>query len=220
MRKQVLIGIVSASGTLTLLFGATLILEKNRVSFHERFFTSGYNFRAVQATDEDFSQYRIGEKIELTKLRSIRPDSSQLFEDAKLILLVVVDPECPFVKISGDISKEIKSRLSNSGIRYLPVVFTSVKPNVDLLAYAQSIGFHDLLIRDQASGSLDILSRMPTPSHVLVDNEGIILQVWFSSSRDFEVSRRMSAQIISDTSLIYETYIATERARVRHTSDL
>jgi hypothetical protein len=58
---------------------------------------------------------------------------------------------------------------------------------------------------------------MTVPSHLLIDQEGTVLQVWAGSSGEKEVRKRMAAQIVDDTLLINE---ALQVAAVNSTKDL
>jgi hypothetical protein len=56
----------------------------------------------------------------------------------------------------------------------------------------------------------DFLSKVVTPTHVLTNEQGVILQIWFGSDRDAGIRKRMSRQISSDLLLINDVLKATE----------
>lgn len=175
-------------------------------NFHQKFYTQGYSFRALQAGDEDFIKYRVGEKIDLSKLR--KSDGSELLasNEYPLILLAVLDPLCGYCRVSQDIMSELRVDKATSDIGYFPVLFTSIPETVDFVEYSKSIGFSDALKWEKSSHPPDLFAHMPTPAHILVDRNGSVLQVWFSSSRNEEVRKRMASQISSDINLIKDLY--------------
>ena len=181
-------------------------LSKRKVNFHEQFYTQGYSFRNAQENDDDFARYKIGESFDLTKLRMTSGSELLSLSIDRLILLSVVNPDCIYCKLSQDIIDALKADVVDSNVDYFPVIFTPVSDETDLTEYAKSIGFSDVLTWEKTTRPPNLLISMPTPAHILLDRKGIILQVWFNSSRDADVRKRMEKQIVSDVRLINDTY--------------
>ena len=175
-------------------------------NFHEQFYTDGYSFRSLQTGDDDFSKYKIGEIVDPLSLKT--RDGRSLVEtyNEPLILLAIVDPACGFCRVSQDIMTGLRTDRNLSDVRYLPAIFTKVSESTDLIEYAESIGFSDFVTWRGSTATPEYMAHMPTPAHLLIDRNGKILQVWFSSSRDEMVRRRMKSQISTDVALIQDVY--------------
>lgn len=172
---------------------------------YSQFFIRGYDFRKMQDKDEDFSRLKVGETIDIGKIVGV--GNAVLPAKGNLVLLAVVDPKCAYCVISKDIYEGLQNGISDT-VSYFPVVFNGNAVDPDLTAFSRSIGFQEIATWDDVSTVPDVLSRMPTPAHILVDRHGKVLQVWFSSSRDEDVRKRMTEQILSDLQLISRVYPA------------
>lgn len=205
-RKQISILLATFVCTIAVYFVFDHFHSKRRINFHEQFYTQGYSFRNAQKIDDDFAKYKIGESLDLAKLRMTNGSELLSLTDGRLILLSVVNPDCIYCKLSQDIIDGIRNDLVDSNVGYYLVVFTPVPDEINLREYARSIGFSDVLTWENISRPPTLLISMPTPAHVLLDRNGTILKVWFNSSRDADVRKRIENQIVDDVHLISETY--------------
>ncbi|HEV7646152.1 MAG TPA: hypothetical protein VGO50_19605 [Pyrinomonadaceae bacterium] len=158
--------------------------QKDQIDhFHSQFYTEGYNFR----------QYRDGEKIDISHFEAM--DGSRLLDVSKeeLLLLFVVDPMCSYTKLSRDVAAYTKQTTDHLHMGYYPVMFVPNPHQADLTKYAAVIGFNDVFKWDSHTVVNEHFKSMPTPAHILVNREGLILQVWFCSDRNEEVRKRMSS---------------------------
>jgi hypothetical protein len=158
----------------------------------------------MQTGDADFVKYKTGEIIALTNL--IPTDGDGALANKPLILFAVVDPECPYCKISSDIYERLREHVDITQVQYVPVIFAAKFQNSDLTSYSHSLGFPTAFRWNQNSTPSEIFERMPTPAHILVDNHGLVLRIWFSSSPDKSVRDRMADQIVSDVNLLSDVY--------------
>ncbi|MCE7963130.1 MAG: hypothetical protein DYH05_11620 [Acidobacteria bacterium ACB1] len=172
---------------------------------YSQFFIRGYDFRKMQDEDEDFSRLKVGETIDIGKIVAV--GNAALPANGNLVLLAVVDPKCAYCVISKDIYASLQNGISDK-VSYFPVVFNGNAGDTALTGFSRSIGFQEIATWDDVSTVPETLSRMPTPAHILVDRHGKVLQVWFSSSRDEDVRKRMTEQMLSDLQLISRVYPA------------
>jgi hypothetical protein len=207
-KKQIIVFLAAISLTLVTLFLFNKSFEPNKTNYFTNFFAEGFNFRKFQTEDKDFAKYEVGNKIDIDKL--VYTDGSSFIpkDREQLFLLDVISPVCRFCELSKDIMREVKETAAQLEIGYYPVLFAQIDSNINLKEYAQSIGFEDSLRWESTSQPPELLQIMPTPAHILVNKNGTIVQVWFSSSRDEKIRRRMSEQIASDLFLIRDVYKA------------
>lgn len=174
--------------------------------FYEQYYFDGFDFR-FQEQNNDLSKYRIGTRVDVTGLMLGVHKTPLPHGSGDITLLAVVNPDCPFVKQSSDVNRQLQTESRERGlqIRYLPAIFSAFKAGTDLQQYAYDLGFNDYGVwKDHASVPSD-LTEMPTPGYLLFDSEGVVLRVWFSSSSVESVRSRMSRQMISDIKVILET---------------
>lgn len=206
-KQSVLIFLAAFLVPICAFFGYNGYQKLTYKSFHERFFVEGYNFREMQSSDDDFAKVSPGDEIDVNKL-VYSDDRKVTFED-NLLLLAIVDPECEFCIISKDIFEDLRNQIP-TGISYTSAVFSRQETKESLNDYGQSIGFSDVIKWEELSSVPQSLSHMPTPAHILIDKNGTVLQVWFSSGREDDVRRRMSTQIVNEIKLINSIYPALQ----------
>jgi hypothetical protein len=57
----------------------------------------------------------------------------------------------------------------------------------------------------------DSLAHITIPSHILVRNDGLVIQVWNGSNRQKETRQQIARQIVSDTLVINDTLNAVSQ---------
>lgn len=200
---QLLVFIIASIFTFGIVFSfISLWGPNNSKEFFSQFFTEGYDFRKFQSGDEDFAKYVVGSKIDLTKLVSTEGNGLLLAIPNELLLLNVIDPQCGYCSLSKDIIRKSRQTTEERMIGYVPVLFTSAPDEIDIRKYVQTLGFSECYRWEAHSMPPEIFISMPTPSHILVNRKGIILQVWFSSNKYADIRVRMSNQLTSDLLLI------------------
>lgn len=209
-KKQLIIFFTAFISTIAVAYFCNLFLAPSKSKFFLQFFTEGYNFRKLQSEDKDFAKYRVGDKIDLNKLVTTDDSRFTLVMRQKLLLLVVIDPVCGYCKLSKDIMEETRKTAEKIGIDYYPVLFTSNPSKANLKKYAQSLGFEESLKWENISKPPELFAGMPTPAHILVDRDGTILQIWFSSNNDEKIRKRMSDQLSADLLLINDIFKALQ----------
>lgn len=211
-KTQLIIFLIACVSTVSVVYFANFLLSPSKNEFFQQFFTEGYNFHKLQSNDEDFAKYKVGDKIDLSKLSTTNEDLFLSTAQEDLLLLVVIDPVCGYCSLSKDIMSEVRKTTNQVKIGYYPVLFTSNPSKVNLKSYVNSLGFTDSLKWEDSLKPPQLLISMPTPAHILVDRNGTIFQVWFSSNNDEKIRKRMSDQISSDLFVIRDVFQALKES--------
>jgi hypothetical protein len=162
----------------------------------------GFDFRLLRLNNETLSEPKIGTKINLASLETSKKEKVSSILSQRLLLFAVVDPLCPACDFSKDMMQDVRKTTNELGIKYLPVVFVKTSPDFDAQKYAETFGFETCVRWSSKSSVPESLSTIVTPSHILTNKDGVILQIWFGSDKKVEVRKRMSEQVSSDLSLI------------------
>jgi hypothetical protein len=159
-------------------------------------------FNHPEDADKPWVGPAIGERIDLVHLRDERGISlSEVISDG-LSMLVLVDPGCWAPKAASDQLRIVYDGVSTVGLRYYVISVTSSVPSSDFIAYARSIissGSSVFLWEKGVTVTSQKLYSMVLPSHVLIDNHGVIIRKWPGTSVSEEVRYRMANEIIADT---------------------
>lgn len=174
------------------------------------FIKEGFDFRALRSLNPDLDNPKVGAKISLADLQTSRREKLSTFGNEELLLLAVVAPDCAACKFSEDMMQNIHKTTNELGIKYLPVVFTKVSPDVDIQRYAETLGFETCVLWSSELPVPESLATMITPSHILMNKDGVILQIWLGTNKDAETRKRMTKQISSDLFLINDIVKAIE----------
>lgn len=205
-KTQILIFSCAFITTLLVFYTFTFFNSKSPDDFHIQFFVDGYNFHKLQSNDKDFSEYKVGDKIDLNKMQMTNGVPLLSVTQENLLLFVVIAPDCPFCRISEDIVNKSRKETKQIGIGYYSICFVPISSKSELKKFSQTMGFEDSFLWQDESRPPQNLVSIPTPAHFLTDRNGTILQVWFSSSRDEKIRERMSNQISSDLLIIKDVY--------------
>ena len=173
-----------------------------------------FDFRALRSSDQPWKGPALGEKIDLAKLKAADGSEITRLLDGQPIMLASINPACGMCKVARDEMLFIRDHIVPLGVQYHPVCFSPVDSSINFYEYAKLLGLNDPAFEWQgkASPAQSILD-MTVPSHLLVDQDGIVLQVWPGSSADNEVRQRMGAQIVDDVQIINEVFRAGRSSR-------
>jgi hypothetical protein len=166
------------------------------------FLKEGYDFRQKRLLNKDYSEPKFGSRISLVDLCTSKRQKVSNFLDGEMILLAVVDPDCAACGSSKDMVQNVRKNANEIGIKYLPIVFRKLPPDVDIQQYAETLGFETYIQWNSEFPAPESLRTMVTPSHILMNKDGVILQIWHGTNKDAATRIRMSAQISSDLYLI------------------
>ncbi|MGB7069363.1 MAG: hypothetical protein WBD22_07695 [Pyrinomonadaceae bacterium] len=129
-------------------------------------------------------------------------------EGGELLLIVVLDPKCMACEVSKDFIGNIREYSEKINIDYQAVAFVPIDQSIDQKNYAESFGFQDFYQWDQDVDIPSSLTRIVTPSHILVITDGSVIHVWPGTNSDGDVRKIMGKQIGDDLNLIRDTLIA------------
>ncbi len=179
---------------------STAFIVKYTYSFLQNYFTPDFEFY----TDKEDPQ--VGEIINLQGLKDKNEKSFQDTEHGKLILLVIVDPECGACEIAKDQMRWIQEGIKDSEIEYVFVSFTSKKTTSDFSSYIHKNyqSRNSFLWKDSSLPSPKSLFTTPVPSHILIDSNGKILKTFFGTQRDKSLRKRTADKIIKEVKKVAE----------------
>lgn len=203
-KSQILLGISGFIITSLAIF----LITNYRTPPRNILLKQGFDFRRLKLDDKSVDKPKIGNKIDIASLidiNGVAGDKILKSGEEKLILLVIISPRCNACKISRDLFENIRDSSRQLGISYNPTSFIPIDPSVDLKVYAESFGFRNFLQWDRNIDIPEQLTRLVTPTHILINTEGIVVHVWPGTSNSPAMRKTMSEQISSDLALISET---------------
>jgi hypothetical protein len=153
------------------------------------------------------------EKIDLTRLHAKDGKNLASVVGERPIMLVAVNPDCAMCKIASDEISHLSAKLATMDINYYVVSFAPQNPSSDVFEYSDSlnVGAPSFLWNAEAGAPPESVSKMTTPTHLLLNNDGTVLRVWPGSYKDRPVRQRMARQIIADTLVALDTVTALLR---------
>ena len=202
--KQLNSGIKSASGlilqcavVLAVAVIATLFVVRWR--HHRLVIADGFDF--VPRKEGPSAGPNIGESLDLTIPRnSVGLTLAQAAAKSPLIMIALVDPHCPACKAAAEELNGISNRLERSGIPYFRLMLTrdkeglAINPTDPSLESSKSFFVWRTDLR-QAPPSLD---DMVVPSHLLIRNDGVVIDKWPGTHRNSLIRERMANQITTE----------------------
>jgi hypothetical protein len=166
----------------------------------------GFDFRALRSGEKPWKGPAIGDKIDMTKLKALDGSGISALVGKQPVMLASINPACGMCTAARDEMFFIREHLTPVGVQYYAVCFRPIDSSQNFYRYAASLGLSDPTFEWQGAESPSrAILDMTVPSHLLVDSQGIVLQVWPGSSEEKEVRQRMGSQIVDDTLLISET---------------
>jgi peroxiredoxin len=142
----------------------------------------------------------LGEKVNLSKLKDINGEFFINNLKNEKALIVSIHPDCGMCHTATD---HIQKVLDEASINSYDVALVSFDPTVSIeriINYKETVGlpYRSYAYRGSESEILPSLSKMVTPSFILVNPDGIILKKYPGSSADARIRRAMIKEILSD----------------------
>ncbi|HEX9929398.1 MAG TPA: hypothetical protein VGB02_12740 [Pyrinomonadaceae bacterium] len=190
---------------------SNLFLRKNSES--NSLITEGYNFRKARNLNYSWVGPKLGERINLYQLKNSDGRSLAETVNTSYIMLITIDPECGYCRVSDDLIDSVREGLKPINIEYYPISFTSFDDSSNIDKFAISLGFQSKTFTWAEEGELpqESLQNIVTPAHLLLDNTGKVIQVWAGSNKEKNIRMKMGQQIIVDTMTINDTLTALEQ---------
>lgn len=166
----------------------------------------GFDFRALRSGDQPWKGPAIGEKIDLKMLKAADGSGITTLSGKQPVMLVSLNPACSMCAVARDQMRLVREALVVAGIQYYPVCFSPIDSQRNFFDYSKSLGLKEPAFEWQGTTSPgQAILDMTVPSHLLVNHDGTVIQVWPGSNADREVRQRMATQIVNDTLVIKET---------------
>lgn len=161
----------------------------------------GFDFGFAADEKLDWVGPKVGDRINLSRLSTQDGETLADLAGNNLVMLVLVDPECGACKAASDEMRDVQNRIARAGIGYYPASVTARQSPSEFLEYTQSLGIRGpaLLWQEQDESPPASLFGMVLPSHLLLDNSGVIVRKWPGTDKSPQVRRRMANQIVADT---------------------
>lgn len=167
----------------------------------------GFDFSLIRSSDVEWRGPNIGEKIDLTRLRTKDGKTLAGVVGQKPIVLVSVSPSCGMCKTARDEMSYLREKLATMDINYYMVCFASETQPLDFFRYSDSLGIGapSFIWNAEEGRPPESIVIMTTPSHLLLNSDGRVIRVWPGSYNDKAVRDRMARQIIADTLVATDT---------------
>jgi hypothetical protein len=149
----------------------------------------------------------IGEKIDLTRLKAVDRSGIAGLLSKQPVMLASINPACGMCSIARDEMLFVREHVVPAGVQYYAVCFSPIDSTRNFYEYANSIGIAAPVFewQGEVAPPRSILD-MTVPSHLLIAQDGAVLQVWPGPSGEKEVRQRMGPQIVDDTLIISEIF--------------
>lgn len=166
----------------------------------------GFDFRALRSGDQPWKGPAIGERIDLKMLKAADGSAIATVSGKQPVMLVSINPACSMCTVARDQMRLVREALVVAGIQYYPVCFSPIDSQRNFFDYSKALGLKEPAFEWQGTTSPgSAVLDMTVPSHLFVDYDGTVIQVWPGSNADQEVRQRMATQIVNDTMVIKET---------------
>ncbi|MDQ3666518.1 MAG: hypothetical protein M3410_08050 [Acidobacteriota bacterium] len=157
-----------------------------------------YDFNARKNDDDG---PRIGETVDLGSFKGA--DGSTLADAVRgtpVFMVVVVDPHCEACKGAMDQLRGVHDQIAATGIGYFIMMFTKAANSPQYFDYANSLelGSKIFIWTTDKTPPIKSLNGMVVPSHLLIDNKGVVMDKWPGTHPDPRARQEMIRQIVSD----------------------
>lgn len=161
-----------------------------------------YDYDSIRKNEKiDWGGPKEGKKIELNKFRTEQGESFPEFPEKSLILLSLSDPRCEMCRLSADLIEQVESEAKLHKVNFFMVSVVSDIPTEEFFRYARKLHESEktYLWQSEKELILPALQKMVVPSHLLINEKGIVLRRFPGSSRDKTIRVQMANQIIAET---------------------
>lgn len=148
----------------------------------------------------DWSGPKEGERINLNNFKTKQGEQFPQLPKQSIILLSIVDPNCRMCRVSEDLITQIQSEAKSNQIYYFMVSFAPQESSEKYFEYAETLSKSDkvYLWQGEKDDLSSALQKMVVPSHLLINEEGLIIRCFPGSSTDKAIRSQMANQIITE----------------------
>jgi hypothetical protein len=167
----------------------------------------GYDFSGLRSKDKVWRGPQIGERIDLANLIERNGSTLENTTQQRPVMIATVSPSCGFCKIARDEMQYVQGQIALKNVRYYLVSFAPPGTDSDFYMFCDTLKISAPSFRwsKDVTPPKEALSKMITPSHVLIDHDGTVLRVWPGTSEEQSVRDGMGRQIVNDVSVILDT---------------
>ena len=147
------------------------------VSLASTLVTAAYDFR----NQDQISGPAIGETIDLRLFHSQKGRTlAEAIKGHSLAMIVLVDPNCKTCTAAKDSLRSLRDQVEKSGITYYVLMLPADSDAEKYFAFADSL---NLSAESFIWSTTDVappasLATLTMPSHILVTNEGLVVDKW------------------------------------------
>jgi hypothetical protein len=158
-----------------------------------------YDFNA-RKNDEDAGP-RIGETVDLGEF--IGADGGTLADEVRgtpVFMVLVVDPHCKACRRSLDQLRGVHDQITGTTIGYFIIMFAKAANWPQYFDYANSLELRSktFVWNTDKTPLTKPFEGMVVPSHLLLNNKGVVLDKWHGTHTDPRARHEMIKQIVSD----------------------
>lgn len=188
------------------IYSSRIFLRRNE----NMLLTEGFDFQRLRSSENKWRGPDVGFKVDLTRLKTQDGRTLASTVGQKPIMISTVDPNCNLCRTASDEMAQLRDELQKRGINYCLSYFPWKPPNVDFFKYSDSLNLGVPAYQWSAEDGTppESVFTMTVPSHMLLNPDGTVIQVWPGSYNDKVVRQRMARQILADTAVIADTLTA------------
>lgn len=123
----------------------------------------------------------LGDTIDLLSFRTQKGETlAQAIKGYSLAMIVLVNPNCQTCTMSKESLNSLKDRVGKPGIPYFVLMIPDSSETEKYFAYADSLKLdaRSFVWANAASKPPFSLVTMAVPSHLMVTNEGLVVNKW------------------------------------------
>jgi hypothetical protein len=161
-----------------------------------------YDYDLIRKNEKiEWGGPREGEKIELSKFRTEQGEPFPEFPEKSLILLSVSDPRCEMCRLSVDLIEQVETEAKLNQVKFFIVSLVPEVTKAEFFHYVKKLGKAEESYswQGEKESILPALQKMVVPSHLLINEKGIVLRRFPGSSREKAIRVQMAKQIIAET---------------------
>ena len=135
----------------------------------------------VSTRAQDVSGPALGDTIDLLSFRTQKGETlAQAIKGHSLAMIVLVNPNCQTCTMSKDSLNSLKDRVGKPGIPYFVLMVPDSSETAKYFAYADSLKLdvESFVWSNPESKPPASLVTMAVPSHLMVTNEGLVVNKW------------------------------------------
>ena len=143
--------------------------------------------KSFEVQTQDQSGPALGETINLASFQSRTGRTlAETIKGHSLAMVVLVNPACTTCTATKDTMRDLRTRVAKPGIPYYVLMIPDSSETQKYFSYADSLNLDAESFVWSASDSKPpgSLATMPAPSHLLITNEGLVVNKWLGSTPD------------------------------------